>query len=140
MPHERGSIFMLDNALSGELSSAGVARVALNRGWGSVSVIRHLVFMKFSEAVPPEKRDKLMRDLDDLRNEIDGFEDFRCFQNVSPEKDFSHGLADLFWIDFRDVRARDAYLANETHKAIGARIMASLEGGAKGIFVCDLEL
>ena len=131
---------MLDNALSGELSSADLARLALNRGWGSVDVIRHLVFMKYSDAVPQETRDKLMRDLDGLRSEIDGIEDFRCLQNVSPEKDFVHGLADLFWIDFRDVRARDAYLANETHKAIGARIMESLEGGASGIFVCDVEL
>jgi len=46
----------------------------------------------------------------------------------------------MFWIDFRDVRARDDYLANETHKAIGSRIMESLEGGAEGIFVCDVEL
>lgn len=46
----------------------------------------------------------------------------------------------MFWIDFRDLNARDAYLANETHKSIDSRIMASLDGGTKGIFVCDIEL
>lgn len=51
-----------------------------------------------------------------------------------------HGLTEMFWFDFQDGKARDAYLANETHKAIGARLMASLDGGAKGLFVCDVEL
>lgn len=96
--------------------------------------------MKYADSVPQQVRDALMHDLADLRTEIDGMEYFRTGRNISPETSLVHGLIDMFWIDFRDVRARDAYLANETHKAIGSRIMASLEGGAEGIFVCDLEL
>jgi Stress responsive A/B Barrel Domain len=103
-------------------------------------VIRHLVFMKYAASVPPQVRDALMRDLASLRSEIDGMEDFRTGRNISPEVSFMRGLTDVFWIDFRDVEARDAYLGNNTHKAIGNRIMASLEGGAEGIFVCDIEL
>jgi hypothetical protein len=103
-------------------------------------VIRHLVFMKYAETVPQEARDALMRDLAGLRSSVDGIEDFRTGRNISPETPFVHGLTDMFWIDFRDVRSRDVYLANEMHRAIGSRIMASLEGGAEGIFVCDLEL
>lgn len=103
-------------------------------------MIRHLVFLKYAENVPQQERDALMRDLASLRSKIDGMEDFRTGRNISPEADFVHGLTDMFWIDFRDLPARDAYLANDTHKAIGSRIMASLEGGAEGIFVCDLEL
>jgi hypothetical protein len=103
-------------------------------------MIRHLVFMKFADSVPQDARDALMRDLAALLPQIDGMEAFHTGRNISPETDFVHGLTDMFWIDFRDVRARDAYLANDTHKAIGSRIMASLDGGAGGIFVCDLEL
>ncbi len=96
--------------------------------------------MKYADCVPQQARDALMRDLAGLQNEIGGMEDFRTGRNISPEVPFMHGLTDMFWIDFRDVEARDAYLANDTHKAIGSRIMASLEGGAEGIFVCDIEL
>jgi hypothetical protein len=96
--------------------------------------------MKYADGVPQQTRDGLMRDLAALRIEIDGMEEFRSGKNVSPESTFVHGLTDMFWIDFRNVQARDAYLANETHKAIGSRIMACLDGGAAGIFVCDLEL
>jgi hypothetical protein len=96
--------------------------------------------MKYADSVPQAQRDALMRDLATLQTEIDGMEDFGTGRNVSPETDFVHGLTDMFWIDFRDGRARDAYLGNETHKAIGGRIMESLDGGAAGIFVCDLEL
>lgn len=102
-------------------------------------MLRHMVFMKYSGAVPQADRDCLMRDLEQLRSEIEGMEDFRTGRNVSPEAPLVHGLVDLFWIDFRDAEARDAYLANTTHKAIGARIMASLDGGEEAIFVCDLE-
>lgn len=103
-------------------------------------VIRHLVFLKFAAEVPQEARDALMRDLAALRSEIDGMENFRTARNISPELGFTHGLTEMFWIDFRDRQARDAYLANDEHKSIGSRIMASLDGGAKGIFVCDIEL
>lgn len=105
-----------------------------------IEVIRHLVFMKYADTVPQQARDALMRDLADLRKEIDGIEDFRTGRNISPEVALVHGLTDMFWIDFRDIQSRDAYLANETHKAIGTRIIASLQGGPEGIFVCDIEL
>jgi hypothetical protein len=103
-------------------------------------MIRHLVFLKYSHDLTQDTKNALMRDLEALREEIDGFEAFCARKNVSPETTFVHGLTDMFWIDFRDAAARDAYLANETHKEIGARIMASLDGGADGIFVCDVEL
>ena len=47
---------------------------------------------------------------------------------------------DLFWFDFRDTAVRDAYLVDEVHQAIGARIVAELEGGADGVFVMDFEV
>jgi hypothetical protein len=96
--------------------------------------------MNYYRNVSQTTRDSLMRELADLRNVIDGIEDFQSGRNVSPETAFVHNLTEMFWIDFRDERARDAYLANEIHKSIGAKLMASLEGGAEGIFVCDVRL
>lgn len=103
-------------------------------------MIRHLVFLRYSVDVTQKVKDALMRDLAALRNEIDGIVAFSSRPNLSPETLFIHGFTEMFWFDFRDVQARDAYLANETHKAIGARIMASLHGGAEGILVCDVEV
>ena len=103
-------------------------------------MIRHLVFLRYSSNVTPDMKDALMRDLEALRDEVEGFEAFYTRQNVSPETPFVHGLTDMFWIDFRDAAARDGYLANETHKEIGSRIMASLDGGPEAIFVCDIEI
>ncbi|MEM1431742.1 MAG: Dabb family protein [Pseudomonadota bacterium] len=103
-------------------------------------MIRHLVFLRFSNDIPRQDRDALMGELAALQDEIDGIETFCARPNRSPETAFTRGLSEMFWFDFRDSRARDAYLANETHKAIGARLLASLDGGADGIFVCDIEL
>lgn len=103
-------------------------------------MIRHLVFLRFRDDVSQTERDGLMRDLAALDAEVDGIVDFQRRPNISPETSFVHGLSEMFWFDFRDVEIRDTYLANATHKAIGARIMASLEGGADGIFVCDVEI
>ena len=50
------------------------------------------------------------------------------------------GFRDVFWFDFRDVAVRDAYLDDEVHKGIGARIVAATEGGPDGVFVCDFEV
>lgn len=104
------------------------------------TMIRHLVFLNYADDVAQDTKDALMRDLAALQDEIDGIEAFSARPNISPETGFIHGLTEMFWFDFRDTQARDTYLANETHKAIGARIMASLRGGADGIFVCDVEL
>ena len=49
-------------------------------------------------------------------------------------------IRDVFWFDFRDVEVRDVYLDDEVHQAIGARIVAELDGGTDGVFVFDYEL
>lgn len=47
---------------------------------------------------------------------------------------------DNFWFDFRDEAVRDANLVDPTHRAIGERIIAELEGGADGVLVVDVLL
>ena len=100
-------------------------------------MIRHLVALKFQDGTPEATKAALMDDLSGLSAEIGGILDFQVRRNVSPEDPVVRGFRDLFWFDFRDEAVRDAYLVDEVHQAIGARIVAELEGGADGVFVFD---
>ncbi len=103
-------------------------------------MIKHLVFIRYAADVSAQTKTAIMNDLAALRTEIDGILDFGHAENISPEDPVVHGLRDMFWFDFRDVATRDAYLDNPTHKEIGARIGEAADGGADGIFVCDIQL
>lgn len=103
-------------------------------------MIKHLVFIKYAPSVGHETKTAILADLANLRTEIDGILDFGHGPNTSPEEPVVHGFKDMFWFDFKDTATRDAYLANETHRAIGSRIGAAADGGVAGIFVCDIEL
>ena len=81
-----------------------------------------------------------MDDLRRLDRRVDGILDFRTCPNISVEDPLVRGYRDLFWFDFRDASVRDAYLADETHQRIGARLVAELEGGSDGVFVLDFEM
>jgi hypothetical protein len=100
-------------------------------------MIRHLVALRFRAGTPEADKAALMRDLAGLSGRIDGILDFQVRANVSVEDAMVRGFRDLFWFDFRDEATRDAYLADPEHRAIGARLVAALEGGADGVFVCD---
>ena len=100
-------------------------------------MIRHLVALRFKPGTPDETKQGLYDDLAALSGRIDGILDFQSRRNVSVEDEMVRGFRDLFWFDFRDEAVRDAYLVDEVHRAIGARIVAELEGGADGVFVCD---
>ncbi|WP_370314072.1 Dabb family protein [Sagittula sp.] len=103
-------------------------------------MIRHLVHLRFREDVDAATKQALYDRLAGLADRIDGIEDFQHRQNVSVETPLVRGFLDMFWFDFRDAEVRDAYLVDEVHQAIGADIVACVEGGAEGVFVCDIEL
>lgn len=103
-------------------------------------MIRHIVALRFRAGTAQGVRDALYRDLAALSGHIEGILDFRSFANVSVETEMVRGFRDLFWFDFRDAGVRDAYLADPAHRAVGARIVAELEGGAEGVFVADVAL
>lgn len=103
-------------------------------------MIKHLVFIKYRADVSDDVKTGILKDLGNLRSEIAGILDFGHADNISPEEPVVHGMKDMFWFDFADIATRDAYLENETHKKIGARIGDAAQGGADGIFVCDIEL
>lgn len=103
-------------------------------------MIRHIVALRFRDGTAESTKQALYADLAGLKDHIDGIVDFRSFTNVSVETPLMRGFGDLFWFDFRDVAVRDAYLADARHQAIGARLVAELEGGIDGVFVADVAL
>lgn len=103
-------------------------------------MIRHIVSLRFRSETTAEVKAALYKDLAALSGHIDGILDFRTFANVSVETDLVRGFLDVFWFDFRDRAVRDIYLADPVHQAIGARIVAELDGGIDGVFVVDVDL
>ena len=103
-------------------------------------MIRHLVALRFKAGTPDPVKQGLMDDLAGLDERIDGIFEFRACPNISVEDLLVRGYRDLFWFDFRDASVRDAYLADEVHQRIGARLVAELVGGAEGVFVLDFEM
>jgi hypothetical protein len=103
-------------------------------------MIRHLVALRFRTGTPEATKAALYADLAALDARIDGILDFQARTNVSVEDPLVRGFRDLFWFDFRDEAVRDAYLADPVHRSIGARIVAELEDGPNGVFVCDFAV
>ena len=103
-------------------------------------MIRHIVAVRFSAGAVPALRDRIFADLGRLDGHLGGILDYRTFTNASPEEPVIHGFRDLFWFDFTGAAARDAYLADPAHQAIGARIVAAADGGLAGIVVLDVAL
>lgn len=103
-------------------------------------MIRHLVALRFRADVPEVDKSVLFDDLAGLRKYLSGIADFQVRANISPEEKVVHGFRDLFWFDFEDPAARDAYLDDPEHKAVGARLVAALDGGTDGILVVDFEV
>lgn len=103
-------------------------------------MIRHIVALRFRAGTPTETKLALYRDLAALSAQIDGILDFRHFENVSVETPLVRGFDDVFWFDLRDTTVRDTYLDHPAHQAVGARIVAELEGGIDGVFVADVAL
>lgn len=103
-------------------------------------MIRHIVALRFRDGTAEATKSGLMADLAALQDRIEGTSGFEVRRNVSPETEMVRGFHDLFWFDFRDASVRDAYLNDPVHQEIGGRLVAELEGGPEGVFVCDFEL
>lgn len=103
-------------------------------------MIRHIVAVRFDSAVSLDEKRSVFEELASLQDIVEGALDFQVRRNVSPEAPVVRGLHDLFWFDFRDEAARDAYLVHPAHKQAGARLVASCAGGVDGITVLDFEV
>ena len=103
-------------------------------------MIRHLVLLRFKDGVSAGVKQSIYAELASLRDRLGGIIDFHAGPNVSVETDLIRGFKDVFWFDFADVAARDAYLIDTHHQAAGARIVAHTQGGAEGVIVVDVSI
>ncbi|MGV8951013.1 MAG: Dabb family protein [Cypionkella sp.] len=103
-------------------------------------MIRHIVALSFRPEISASEKQALYADLAALRDQLGGILDFRSFANASVEPAAMRGFKDLFWFDFSDTAARDAYLIHPAHQAIGARLVAAVQGGIDGLVVLDVQL
>lgn len=103
-------------------------------------MIRHFVMLKFRPEITGAEKQALYDALNELCGYLSGILDFHASPNVSVETDLIRGNKDAFFVDFADVAARDAYLADARHQAVGARILESTVGGADGVTVVDMEI
>ncbi|KFL31609.1 stress responsive protein [Devosia riboflavina] len=100
-------------------------------------MIRHCVLVRFRPEVTQQDRTAIYAELESLREVVPGFLAMSAGPNVSPEG-VHQGFVDGFTMDFIDEAARDAYLIHPDHKAAGAKLVASLEGGRDGLIVFDM--
>ena len=86
------------------------------------------------------EREKLFDAFSGLKNQLKVIRDLRVRVNVSFENHVKHSFNDALVLDFDDVAARDAYLIDPRHQAVGAQLVSAADGGLKGIVVFDMEL
>jgi hypothetical protein len=102
-------------------------------------MIRHCVFVKYRAGVTRAERDAIYASLELLISKIPGMLSVEFGPNVSPEG-LGKGFDEGFFVEFNDAKARDAYLVDPDHQAIGARIVGLADGGVDGILVFDLDI
>ena len=103
-------------------------------------MIRHCVLVHFRDSVNQERRDALFNEVSALQSHLTGILGVHTGATVSPETGMDKGYANGFIVDFTDPHARDAYLVDEEHQRVGARLVEAAEGGAAGILVFDLDI
>ena len=102
-------------------------------------MIRHIVLVRFRPDLPSKERLGIFVQLAALDGVVPGMLSFHAGENSSSEsleRGYHHG----FSIDFKDEKARNAYLAHPDHKAAGARLVSACANGIDDILVFDLEL
>lgn len=103
-------------------------------------MIRHFVHVRFGASVTDLERETVFAELSQLQMIVPGVLDFQTRSNVSPEDVVVRGFLHLFWFDFDSAESRDGYLVHPDHVIAGAKLVALADGGADGIFVCDIEI
>lgn len=101
-------------------------------------MIRHIVLVRASAATDAGELAAVFAGLAALKDRLPGMLSFDRGPDVSPEG-LQRGYTHAFTIDFADVPARDAYLVDPEHKALGGRLVACV-GGRDNILVVDFAL
>ncbi|MFK7890781.1 MAG: Dabb family protein [Granulosicoccus sp.] len=103
-------------------------------------MIRHCVFIRFKPEVSRERIEELFSEIDAIKHHLDGVLAVHVGTNVSPEEGMDKGYSDGFIVDFSHPQARDNYLEDAEHQAVGAKLVEAAVDGIEGILVYDLEI
>ena len=102
-------------------------------------MIRHFALIRFRSNFCQEEKEKLFDAFLLLKNQLTVIRDLQFRPNVSFEDHVKHNFNDALIPDFEDAAARDAYLVDLRHQAVGAQLVSAAEGGLNGIVVFDME-
>ncbi|MEZ2129303.1 MULTISPECIES: Dabb family protein [unclassified Sinorhizobium] len=102
-------------------------------------MILHCVFLRFKAAVTQAEKQSVFEAVAALKQVISGILDVKFGPNISPEG-LHGGFVDGFAVTFESPDARDAYLVNPAHVAVGERLVSLTDGGLAGLLVFDLKI
>ena len=91
-----------------------------------LGTVRHVVLFQFKDGTKPEEIRKIEDAFRALPAKIPQIVGFEWGTNISPENK-ADGFTHCFFLTFKDVKDRDAYLPHPAHKAFGAVLRPSLK-------------
>lgn len=103
-------------------------------------MIRHIVLLKLKDDLDQATIEHLFDQLSSLKELIAGVSAYYAGENISVETNLIRGNHHVFWFDFIDEKARDAYLIDEHHQKVGAQIVQHTIGGVDGVTVVDVKI
>ena len=83
-----------------------------------LGTVRHVVLFQFKDGTSPEDIRKIEAAFQALPSKIPQIVGFEWGTNISPENK-ADGFTHCFFLTFKDVKDRDAYLPHPAHKAFG---------------------
>lgn len=101
-------------------------------------MIRHCVLFRTRPDVSEQETAALLEDFRGLVGQMDGLVNLVAGTNVSTEgvdQGFRHG----FTADFADAAAVERYLVDPLHKALGARLVSSINDVKTDLVVWDVQ-
>ena len=101
-------------------------------------MIRHIVLTRFAPETTEETISAIYDGLRSVSERLPGAGGFTGGRSQSPEQ-IERGYMHGFVIDFDSWDALQAYADNETHKALGGRLVENAVGGIDGILVLDID-
>ena len=88
--------------------------------------VRHVVLFQFKDGTAPEEIKKIEDAFRALPSKSPQIADYEWGTNISPENK-ADGFTHCFFLTFKDVKARDAYLPHPAHKAFGGVLRPHLK-------------
>ena len=100
-------------------------------------MIRHIVLIKFTPDTDEIAISTLFDELKKIKHKVPGILSITSGRSESPEK-IERGYMHGFVVDFDTWESLETYQNDPDHLSLGAKLVASAEGGKDGILCFDL--